>query len=76
MTFDIDHERRAPAVLPPPRLASFANRPWGVVIPSGAAEHWKAIAGWQFQGYATVEVVSGPAAVVYVTKAGRKAAAL
>ena len=74
MTNATHYERRPTLVLPPPELSAFAAVPYGVALPSGASEHWTAVAIWQFAGYATVEIVSGPAGVVTITKAGKQAA--
>lgn len=64
--------------LPPPRLQAFAAHPFGVTVPSGAAELWRAIAGWQYAGLVRIEIVSsiayGNAGHVTLTKAGRAAA--
>ena len=74
MTNATHYERRPTLVLPPPELSAFAAVPYGVALPSGASKHWAAVASWQFAGYATVEVVSGPAGIVTITKAGKRAA--
>ena len=74
MTTATHYERRPTPILPPPELAAFAATSFGVVLPSGAWKHWAAVAVWQFAGYATVEIVSGPAGVVTITKAGKQAA--
>ena len=70
-------ERKVLPVMPAPTLAAFAEKGFSVVVPSGAADHWKAVAGWQWDGYATVDVIStggGPAGLVTLTKAGKKQA--
>ena len=74
MTNATHYERRPTIVLPPLELSAFAAVPYGVALPSSASEHWAAVASWQFAGYATVEVVSGPAGIVTITKAGKRAA--
>ena len=74
MTNATPYERRPTIVLPPLELSAFAAVPNGVALPSGASEHWAAVASWQFTGHATVEVVSGPAGIVTITKAGKRAA--
>ena len=72
MSASSHYERRPSPVLPPPVLAAFAAIPFGVVLPPGAWEHWKAVALWQLRGHASVEIISGPAGVVTITKAGRR----
>lgn len=69
-------ERRI-RILPEPSLIAFSEVPYGVTVPSGAAEHWFAVARWQLAGHAQVEVTSAGgelAGLVTITKAGRKAA--
>ena len=72
------HGERTPLCrLPPPNLPAFAAHPFGVVVPTGAARHWEAIALWQFRGFAKVEVTShtsGAAGLVTITRDGKLAA--
>lgn len=68
-------ERLLPLFLPDLTLTAFGEKAFGAVIPSGAADHWKAVAGWQWAGMATVEVISsggGPAGLVKLTAKGMK----